>query len=203
MGRRALISRQGDTMSQTTPTTIQAALPAAKTFPVQGTNLSKILNDQPYRQSFHGQLKRYNPLIVALYRVGLLPLFGVSRTVMLLTTRGKKSGKLRSTPIGYFRIGGVIHLFSAWGKSTAWYKNLQANPNDVWIQIGLSRRSPMRAEVLEEPAEIQRTLGQFVAESPDAARYLFGWEPGRDQLETADFSTIIQRVLIVRFIEKA
>ena len=96
--------------------------------PDKETNLDKIHPDQQYRLSFHGQLKRYNPLVVGLYRAGLLPLFGDSRTVMLRTTRGKKSGKLRTTPIGYFRIGGALYLFSAWGKGTSWYKNMLANP---------------------------------------------------------------------------
>ena len=169
-------------------------------FPIEGTNLDKILHDPQHRQAFHAQLKQYNPIIVALYRMGLLPLFGVSRTVMLLTTKGNKSGKLRSTPIGYFRIGGILHLFSAWGRGTGWYKNIVAYPNDIWIQIGL-RRFPVYVEELKEPAEIQRILEQFVAEFPAQAKVLFGWDPGHDRMECADFSEVIQRVLIVRFIE--
>ncbi len=169
-------------------------------FPMEGTNLYKILFDPQHRQTFHAQLKRYNPLMASLYKIGLLPLFGVSRNVMLLTTRGRKSGKLRSTPIGYFRIGGVIHLFSAWGKSTAWYKNLAANPSDVTLQIGI-RKFPVTAQALEDPAEILRTIEQFVTESPAQARYLFGWDPARDRMECADFTEMIHRVLIVRFLE--
>jgi deazaflavin-dependent oxidoreductase (nitroreductase family) len=172
-----------------------------KVFPTEGTNLAKILFDAQHRQSFHAQLKRYNPLMVAFYRIGLLPLIGVSRTVMLLITRGKKSGKLRSTPIGYFRIGGVIHLFSAWGKGASWYKNMIANPDEVWIQIGF-RKYPVCAHALVEPVEIQRTLEQFIVESPSLAAYLFGWEPERDRMENADFSEVINHVLIVRFVEK-
>lgn len=172
--------------------------PEIQVFPTEGTHLARILSDQQYRQLFHAQLKRYNPFVVALYRAGLLPLFGVSRTVMLLTTKGKKSGKLRSTPIGYFRIGGVIHLFSAWGKRTNWYQNMQANPNDIWIQVGLHQQA-VQAQPLDDPAEIVRTIEQFITESPSQARYLFGWQPGCDQLANADFSTIINQVLIVRF----
>ncbi len=175
--------------------------PDVRTFPVKGTNLAKILSDPQHRQSFHAQLKRYNPMIVGLYKAGLLPLFGMSRTVMLLTTRGRKSGKLRSTPIGYFRIGGVIHLFSAWGKDASWYKNLSACPADVWVQIGL-HRWPVQAQVLEDPLLILHTLEQFVTESPAQAQYLFGWEPNQDRLDQADFSEIIRRVLIVRFVQK-
>lgn len=173
----------------------------SRKFPLEGTNLARVMHDPQHRKSFHAQLKQYNPFIVALYKIGLLPLFGAARTVMLLTTRGNKSGKLRSTPIGYFRIGGCIYLFSAWGKGTGWYRNIVANPRDVWIQIGM-RKLPARAEALEEPAEIQGILEQFVTESPAQAHTLFGWEPSHDQIISADFSEVIDRVLIVRFIEK-
>jgi deazaflavin-dependent oxidoreductase (nitroreductase family) len=189
-------------MSQTAESDqIDQLLPTVKTFPIEGTNLSRILSDLQYRQSFHAQIKRYNPLIVALYKTGLLSLFGVSRTVMLLTTRGRKSGKLLSTPIGYFRIGGYIHLFSAWGKSASWYKNMLASPNDVWIQIGL-RRWPVRAEVIGEPGEMKQVLAQLIEESPAGAHTLFGWDPDRDRIDRADFSPVIAQVLMIRFFEK-
>ncbi len=83
-------------------------------FPLEGTNLHRILFDPQHRKAFHAQLKLHNPLVVRLYRIDLLPLFGASRTVMLLTTCGRKSGKLRSTPIGYFRIVGFLYRFSTW-----------------------------------------------------------------------------------------
>jgi len=181
-------------------TELTRAIPVSKSvraFPTEGTNLARILFDAPYRQTFHARLKKYNPLVVVLYRIGLLPLLGVGRTVLLLTTKGRKSGKRRSTPVGYFRIGGVMHVFSAWGKSSSWYKNLLANPEEVSVQVGMRQRV-VRARALEEPAKIQGTLEQFVTESPAQARYLLGWEPDRDRIDQADFSTVIQRVLIVR-----
>jgi deazaflavin-dependent oxidoreductase (nitroreductase family) len=175
--------------------------PQAKIFPVEGKGLDRILSDPEHRRLFHHQLKQSNPFVVAFYRISLLSLFGMNRTVMLLTTRGNKSGKLRSTPIGYFKIGGVIHLFSAWGKGTAWYKNMIAHPEEVWIQIGMVKR-PVNAQPLVDPAEILRTIEQFTVESPSQAAYLFGWEPGRDRMEDSDFSRVIDRVLIVRFVDK-
>jgi deazaflavin-dependent oxidoreductase (nitroreductase family) len=175
--------------------------PTTRKFPAEGTHLARILSDPKHRQAFHAQLKRYNPWVVILYKSGLLPLFGMSRTVMLLTTRGRKSGKLRSTPIGYFRIGGVVHLFSAWGKGASWYKNMVDSPDHVWIQIGMAKQ-PARTEVINQPDEIMKTLAQFIDESPDQAHYLFGWEPKLDRLDHADFSMVIDRVLIVRFIPK-
>jgi hypothetical protein len=99
-----------------------------QSFPTPETRLFKILNDAKFKHSFLTNLKINNPLIVALYRSGILLLFGWSRSIMLLKTLGRKSGKPRDTPIGYFRIGVVIHLFSAWGKGAGWYKNLIAAP---------------------------------------------------------------------------
>jgi deazaflavin-dependent oxidoreductase (nitroreductase family) len=175
--------------------------PIGRSFPIAGTNLDRVLFDTQYRHAMHDRLKRFNALVVTLYKIGLLPLFGGSRMVMLLTTKGRKSRKLRSTPIGYFRIGGVIHLFSAWGRATNWYKNMIACPEDVWIQIGLHRRAIMWIE-LENADEIMRTLAKFVTESPAQAHYLFGWDPDLDQLDQADFSNLINRILIVQFFEK-
>jgi deazaflavin-dependent oxidoreductase (nitroreductase family) len=172
-----------------------------RAFPIQGSNLYRILSEPEFKQAFHAKLKKYNPIIVALYRIGLLPLFGAARSIMILTTKGRKSGKSRQNPVGYFRIGGVLHLFSAWGKRSNWYKNLTANPDHVTIQIG-RQKLPVHAQVLDDPAEIQNTLEKFVTESPEQARNLFGWDSAQDRIETADFSAIIHKVLIVRFIEK-
>lgn len=173
--------------------------PSIRAFPTAETNLARILNDPNFRSTFHARLKQSNPFVVFFYRIGLLPLFGASRTVMLLTTRGRKTGRLRSTPIGYFLIGGVVHVFSAWGKSSNWYKNWSADPSEVQIQIGMRRRKA-RAEILSDPAEIQRTIEQFIRESPQMAKYVFGWDPQSDRIESSDFSAVIQHVLVIRFL---
>jgi len=50
--------------------------------------------------------KLYNPVVAAVLRS---PLHGVmSDSVMLLTYRGRKSGKVLTTPISYVRDGGDI-----------------------------------------------------------------------------------------------
>ncbi len=172
-----------------------------KHFPLPETNLAKILSGSEYRAKFHANLKTWNPMIAFLYRIGVLPLFGISKTVMLLITKGCKSGKVRYTPIGYFTIGGEKYLISAWGRGTGWYRNLTANPKQVAIQIGLKKQAVLPQE-LTDPMEIQRTLEKLISESPNIAKYLFGWNTGVDQLDKSDFSQIIQRVLLIRFTPK-
>jgi hypothetical protein len=50
-------------------------------FPTPETRFYKILNNAEYRRSFLANLKTYNPLIVTLYRSGLLPLLGYCSTL--------------------------------------------------------------------------------------------------------------------------
>lgn len=58
--------------------------------------------------------------------------------VALLTTRGRKSGKLRTVPLGYIRDGdSIVVVGSKVGCSThaMWFLNLQANPR-CRVQVG-------------------------------------------------------------------
>jgi deazaflavin-dependent oxidoreductase (nitroreductase family) len=68
--------------------------------------------------------------------------------VMLLTTRGRKSGLPRTAPLLYLRDGErMVVVASAMGGAPghpAWYLNLKADP-EVQVQIGDEKRS-MRAE---------------------------------------------------------
>lgn len=57
--------------------------------------------------------------------------------VLLLTTRGRKSGKQRTTPLGYFEHdGGFVIIGSNAGLDThpAWFYNLRNNPRAT-IQV--------------------------------------------------------------------
>ena len=58
--------------------------------------------------------------------------------VLLLTTKGHKSGKIRTSPVGYFeRDGGYFIVASNSGAANnpSWYHNIKGNPNDVTIQL--------------------------------------------------------------------
>ena len=187
------------TLTTSNEQNIREATP--RVFPLPGTTLYDLIHRPEFRQAFHSRLKLTNRFVVLLYRLGVLPLLGLAKQIMLLTTRGRKSGQPRHFPVGYVRIGDAIYLFSSWGKQANWYKNLVANPDDVTLQVGF-RRLAVNAKVLDEPMEIKRTLGQFVSESPSQAKNLIGWDPDRDRIEAADFSPFINQVLVVRFVER-
>ena len=69
--------------------------------------------------------------------------------VLLLTTRGRKSGAQRTVPLVPFLEGGETYVMASMGgqpQHPAWYFNLEADP-DVEVQVG-SDRYRARAEVL-------------------------------------------------------
>ena len=88
-----------------------------RTSPCLGRNsLDGIITDPEYRKTFQSRVKGGNRMMAPLYKLRILPLFGLGKQIMLLTTRGRVSGQLRDTPIGYFRIDGLIHVLSGWEK---------------------------------------------------------------------------------------
>ena len=84
------------------------------------------------------------------YALGLGPLYG--RLVMLLTTRGRRSGKARVTPLQYERVDGTFIVGSARGTRSDWYRNLLVHPQ-AEVRAG-SARFTATAETCTDPASI-------------------------------------------------
>ena len=83
------------------------------------------------------------------------------RFVLLLTTRGRTSGKPRQTPLTYMPLGERIILYAgARGTRADWYRNLLANP-DVSVQLG-RRRVRARAYPVQDPARRRELATLFV-----------------------------------------
>lgn len=98
--------------------------------------------------SIKWRLIRFGPRF--LYRIGLGPLAG--RIVLLLTTTGRKSGRLHEIPLQYEEIDGAIYVGAAQGQKADWFRNILANP-EVTVQLK-SRRFRGEARPITDPAEI-------------------------------------------------
>ena len=77
--------------------------------------------------------------------------------VLLLTTRGRTSGRPRTTPLTYFEDGGAVVLVGSYGgddREPGWLRNLRADPA-VEVRMG-GRSRPMAARVAtaEEKARL-------------------------------------------------
>jgi F420H(2)-dependent quinone reductase len=91
--------------------------------------------------------------------------------VLLLTTKGKKSGRTRTVPVMFFEHGGdrvVIASFGGSPQHPAWFNNLEGNPN-VTVEVP-GKRYAARAEIA---ANEQRTRiwNDVIARMPRFAEY--------------------------------
>jgi deazaflavin-dependent oxidoreductase (nitroreductase family) len=77
----------------------------------------------------------------------------VGQPMLLLHTRGARSGQPRSTPLLYTRHGrGYVVVASKAGADhhPAWYYNMRAHPGAVTIEVG-GRQIPVRPREAEGP----------------------------------------------------
>lgn len=68
-----------------------------------------------------------------IYRLGISRLLG--KYILILSTFGRKTGKVHRTPVEYFRQNGQLFVMSGFGTHPDWFKNLQMDPR-VTIQMG-------------------------------------------------------------------
>jgi deazaflavin-dependent oxidoreductase (nitroreductase family) len=93
------------------------------------------------------------------------------RPLMLLTTKGAKSGRQRTTIVTYTRDGDRYVIAASKGgapTNPAWFHNLRVNP-EVTVEAG-GEIFPARATVTEG-AERDRLWNQHAAERPEFRDY--------------------------------
>ena len=90
----------------------------------------------------------------------------LSGNLMLIAYTGRKSGKAYRQPVSYVRDGDVL-LTPGGGR---WTLNL-AGGRPVRIRLR-GRWSPARAELVTDPAEVERLLGVIGAKNPRATRFV-------------------------------
>ncbi len=153
------------------------------------------MNEQsliPYPQGFWRWLLR---LPVFVYQLGLGDLMNAAH-IMILTTRGRKSGAARHTPIEYRRHGSKIYVVSGWGERPQWFQNLKAAPH-VLAQQG-HRQFGARAEVVTNSGEALRVLHLFRRNAPFVYDPLIRAISDHDQVDARTLPAVSQKVTIVR-----
>lgn len=113
-----------------------------------------------------GVLRLFLRAPLTAYRLGLGDSMNSLR-LMVLTTRGRKSGQPRHTPIEYRRHGRKIYLISGWKGRPDWYQNLMTDPLAT-VQLGHKIYSAL-ADPVTDPAEALRAINLFRQNAP--ARY--------------------------------
>lgn len=93
--------------------------------------------------------------------------------VVLLTTRGAKTGRLRTSPVGGFPDGESAWLVAASlagaAHHPAWFLNMAKHPDDIWLEVG-KERFKVRGESLEG-AERAEALARIATIAPRYGGY--------------------------------
>ena len=123
-------------------------------------------------------------------RHGVIRSSRVGGKLCVLRTRGRRSGRLREVALDYGPApDGGIWITAGWGRSTAWYLNLQSDPRVTVTLEGATR--PGRATTVTDPVERIGALRTVLRASGFVAR-LYGYDPETVSNErlAADFAAI-------------
>lgn len=91
--------------------------------------------------------------------------------MILITTKGAKSGKTRTTPLVYSRDGDRYVIIASMGgapKHPQWFHNIEAHP-EITVEVG-KEKFQARASV-PQGAERDRLFNQQAAQMPNFAEY--------------------------------
>lgn len=114
--------------------------------------------------------------MVPMFRLGLGSLLGnpLSGYIMVLKVVGRKSGRIRYTPVNYAIRNGNIYCISGGGRSSDWFRNLKANPQiEVIMPAG-----PIFGYVEEvSDADERRNVIRQVLQNAGFAGFLEGYNP--------------------------
>ncbi|MGA2512450.1 MAG: nitroreductase/quinone reductase family protein [Candidatus Limnocylindrales bacterium] len=98
--------------------------------------------------------------------------------LMILRTRGRKSGELRDAPLGYVVVGEHLYCLAGFGRRTHWYQNILADPHVEVILPG--RAFSGAAEEVTDPEERRRILAPLLRSMGVVAAMVGMGNPWRD-----------------------
>jgi deazaflavin-dependent oxidoreductase (nitroreductase family) len=136
-----------------------------------GTRGARVPNRGPFARLF----KLVGGLQVRMYRRsgGQRLSSRMGFPVVLLTTRGAKTGQTRTTPVGGFPGGEnswlVVASLAGAARHPAWFLNMAKHPDDIWLEVGKERfkvrgeslQGPQRTEALARIATIAPRYGTY------------------------------------------
>lgn len=93
--------------------------------------------------------------------------FVVSRSLLLMRYRGRRSGIWRTTPLRYVQDGDVLRCFSS--QSALWWRNLQGGAQVTLTVRG--KRQGCEAAVVADQERARALLAAYLDEFPQDAAY--------------------------------
>jgi hypothetical protein len=91
----------------------------------------------------------------------------VSGSTLILTIKGRKSGRMIEVPVNYIRDGRTLWVVSE--RERIWWHNLTGGAS---LNILLARKNKQaRAEVILHDREVMHALGEYFKLAPQMAKY--------------------------------
>ena len=123
--------------------------------------------EEKLRQMF----RQFNRFMLLMWRLGLARFINiwpdVGGRIMVIQHIGRKTGKVRQTPVNYAEIEGEIYCTAGFGAISHWYRNLMAHPNvEIWLPNG--RFHAYAQDITDDPNALPR-LRQVLISSGFAA----------------------------------
>lgn len=115
---------------------------------------------------------------------------GLGKQLVVLETRGRRSGKVYKTPLGPLDEAGDLYLVAARGPATDWYRNALVAGTVTVTRAG--RRSTMRAAAVTDPAEKATLMQTYQARFPQVRGQL------TQSTGSSDPNVMAERVAILR-----
>ena len=139
-----------------------------------------------------------NPMMRILLRSPLHLL--MSKSLMLISFKGRKSGRVFTTPVRYIRQQDTIQCFTA--KSNQWWRNVAAD-KEIVIRVE-GKDYACRAEVVTDDHErvrqaIEFLLDSFPADAPYYEIRMKNGQPDKNELEQASrLTALVETTLTVK-----
>ena len=122
------------------------------------------------------------------------PLHGlVSKTVLLITFTGRKSGKTYTTPVSYSQTGDQVNIFT----HADWWKNMRGGTS-VALRIRGQEFQGRAEPIAEDKQAITAGLAAHLRKVPSDARYYGVTFDGQGNPRAEEVEKAVQTVVMVR-----
>jgi deazaflavin-dependent oxidoreductase (nitroreductase family) len=134
----------------------------------------------------------FNPIMASLLRSPFHAL--ISNNMMLITVRGRRTGRALTTPVNYVRQEEALLVVSF--RARTWWRNLRGGAPVELLLAGKQREAV--ASVAETDSEVVRGLAEIVRLLPSHARPLGIGLDGPGRPKSDDLARAAQSHVIIR-----
>jgi deazaflavin-dependent oxidoreductase (nitroreductase family) len=136
-------------------------------------------------------IKLLNQVMLAHYG----PRSKAASRVLVLTTIGRNSGQLRSTPLQFEEVEEIYYVVSARGIQSDWYRNLVACPK-VDVKVG-DKCFSTSVELMTDPIQIADFLEVRLKRHPHFMGFMLRLEGLQSKFTRTDLERFAERLAIV------